>query len=109
MKRILREAEYRYPTPSEEEIKAKFRPKVRMVYNDPATGARAFKVLPWRHECTTEALAAWLESYFDRTRSGYLPQGFTKAPIPIIARIYRIPSEILAEWRLSPAVKDSPL
>lgn len=97
LQRVLRAAEYGYPTPADADIEANFPPQVRILYRD-HTGDTKAKLLLWKRPLTYEALSQWMEDYLERARKGYIPEGFTSAPLPHCARIYRIPSKILVEW-----------
>jgi len=97
LQRVLRAAEYRYPSPSAEEIEANFPARVRLLYRG-EDGSPRRKILEWKRPVTAEALSAWMDAYLERVRNGYIPEGFDRAPIPHCARIYRIPSNVLAIW-----------
>lgn len=55
------------------------------------------KYVFWHHEPNEDALEDWILDYYDQISEGYLPEGFTKAPRPFAARIYKR-GNLLAEW-----------
>lgn len=59
------------------------------------------KYLRWRRPATNADLAAWMDDYIDLVRTGYLPTGFERAPLPHCARVTEN-GRVLAEWHLSP-------
>lgn len=59
------------------------------------------KSLPWRRPCTEEAVAEYLQDYFDLIDDGYKPTGFELAPRPHAARVH-FRGTVLVEWKRKP-------
>jgi hypothetical protein len=82
-------------------------PVVEILYRD-HNQQIARKYVFWKQEPTSELLEDWIIDYLDDVSDGYLPEGFSVAPWPFCARIYKR-GNVLAEWsmpdtpRLSPA------
>ena len=51
----------------------------------------------WRLPETTEAIAAWVGKYREMVAAGYVPEGFSAAPIPISAKI-KVGRKTVAKW-----------
>lgn len=51
----------------------------------------------WTRPRNDEAVQEWVEDYVGRVADGYIPEGFTVAPVPFCARVlYR--GAVVAEW-----------
>ena len=53
----------------------------------------------WKLPETPGAIAAWMGRYFERVAAGYIPEGYTVAPRPTLARI-KVGRRVVAKWKL---------
>lgn len=73
------------------------RAKIKYMWRDEA-GEVHHRERPWNRPQTEDAIADWMQDYFDRVASGYVPEGFTVAPMPHCARV-TVGTLVKAEWK----------
>ena len=60
----------------------------------------------WKLPETPGAIAAWMGRYFERVAAGYIPEGYTVAPRPTLARI-KVGRRVVAKWKLEDGIPES--
>lgn len=71
--------------------------QIDYMYRDQASEVK-HRVREWKRPQTTEAIAEWMDDYFERVGRGYCPEGFTVAPAPFCARVTNS-GKVVAEWK----------
>jgi hypothetical protein len=73
------------------------KPRMDYMWRD-ESGEVKHRTREWTRPQTVEAIADWMEDYLDRLSGGYMPEGFTVAPVPFCARI-TLRGRVLAQWK----------
>lgn len=72
------------------------RPQIEYMWRDEA-GTVLRRIRKWDKPQTEDAIADWMQDYFDKVAEGYIPADHETPPIPFCARV-TVGARIRAEW-----------